>query len=549
MQRLKQVLVRQHQKYASRQCAFWLTGVLALLAVITYYMAWESDDMIDGVDIDGHRENSAEMLMDTTLSDEDDDEDNFEDNIWRDIDAVATTGTASIIAAVPNSKNNRKIGRKQDRNFDVDFEDDDKASQQKGHDYDQGESNAGSHRNKTGKKLNHYGMNADDAEYDGERQSPTADTEGNGGDAADRHEQRRTEHTGSEVNSRAQTANDDNKNDTDGPDDDGEAGKDAGEDAEDDDVAKNTDDINGNEDMDEGENAAEDDSGKRYDTCDGECQKFRAQLASWSSDKPKAFIYYLIHRPAMRTLRQSIRSLQRNFNRRYRYPIVVFVEPELDNKPDRRSIADMVLADGESTPTSIYVQVVRFRIPDYVNASQVPLLAGFGALKRTIGYRHMCRFHAGSVYDQPIVRSPGLEYGWRLDDDSLIRRPIDYDVFRVMQDGGYQYGYRRISTGWSPVDYALWDAVDRYLNATPSLTPTFYREWPKNAARYFNNFEVSDLRVWLSPQYYEYFNFVDRLGGIYYYKWGDAAIKTIAVTLFIPRNRTHRFTDIAYSHT
>jgi len=292
----------------------------------------------------------------------------------------------------------------------------------------------------------------------------------------------------------------------------------------------------------------EGDSGTSYDTCDAECEKLREQLVSWPSGKPKALIYYLIHRPAMRSLRKSIRALHRNFNRRYGYPIVVFVEPDLDNVPDRRLIADMVPAENDSSSTFIYVQVVRFQIPDYVNASLVPPMAGFGARKRTIGYRHMCRFHAGGVYEQPIMRSSGLEYGWRLDDDSLIRRPINYDVFRVMRDAGYQYGYRRINKGWSPVDYALWDAVERYVNATPSLSATFYRQWPKNAARYFNNFEVSDLRVWMSPQYRDYFNFVDRLGGIYYYKWGDAAIKTIAVTLFIPPDRTHRFTGISYAH-
>jgi len=194
------------------------------------------------------------------------------------------------------------------------------------------------------------------------------------------------------------------------------------------------------------------------------------------------------------------------------------------------------------------VQVVRFRIPAHVNASLVPRKAGFGSRKRTIGYRHMCRFHAGGVYTQPLVRSAGLQYGWRLDDDSIIRRPINYDVFEVMRRGGYQYGYRRVNTGWSPVDCALWDAVDRYLNSTPTLTPTFYHHWPRNAARYFNNFEVSDLRVWMSAEYRDYFNFVDRLGGIYYHKWGDAAIKTIAVTLFIPRHQTHKFTGIVYSH-
>jgi hypothetical protein len=276
--------------------------------------------------------------------------------------------------------------------------------------------------------------------------------------------------------------------------------------------------------------------------CDKDCQSFRNQLASWPSDKPKAVIYYLIHRPALKSLVKSIKSVDDNFNHKYKYPIVVFVEENLNNDQDRRRIHSMT----DTSP--LYIQVVHFDIPSYVNRSAVPRMAGFGARKRTIGYRHMCRFHAGGVYEQPIMKSPGLEYGWRLDDDSLIKKSIGYDVFAMMRERNWQYGYHKINEGWSPVDKDLWDAVDRYIEKT-SLVPTFYRQWPKNAARYFNNFEISDLRVWMSKPYQDYFSFIDHLGGIYYYKWGDAAIKTIAVTLFIPREKTHLFSDIAYAHT
>ena len=520
-------------------------------------MAADTDEMTAGVDIDGHRESNDEIVGD----------------LGNDIDEkyVPAASDADIV------RGNVRYDRQQDNEG---------ARLQKEHD-------DGRDRGKD--ELRRDGRNDDDGENNGERPGPAADDEGNGRDAADRKKQRGDEeeqhprrrgidhsnkvadngvdsdggsrqdvgdnanagavgkdaddanHKGKNVNEVGNTgpaADDENKVGNGGIGGDGGLGKDAGENAagEDADDEANVDTI-------DGVNAVINDTGKSYNSCDAECDKFRGQLASWPSDKPKAFIYYLIHRPAMRSLRKSIRALHRNFNNRFHYPIVVFVEPQLDTIADRRRIADMVPANSKSSPPSVYVQVVRFRIPDYVNASLVPRMAGFGLRKRTIGYRHMCRFHAGGVYEQPIVRSPGLEYGWRLDDDSVIRRPIDYDLFRVMRDGRYQYGYRQINRGWSPVDYALWDAVDRYLDVTPSLTPTFYRQWPKNAARYFNNFEVSDLRVWLSPQYRDYFNFVDRLGGIYYQKWGDAAIKTIAVTLFIPRDRTHRFTSIDYSHT
>jgi len=65
---------------------------------------------------------------------------------------------------------------------------------------------------------------------------------------------------------------------------------------------------------------------------------------------------------------------------------------------------------------------------------------------------------------------------------------------------------------------------------------------------FYNNFEVSDLDVWRSREYRDYIDYIDRTGGIYYGRWGDAPIKTLAVTLFIPQNRTHQFHDVEYSH-
>ena len=535
MQLTRQSVTRLCYVHAvNRRCACLLVGVVILLAICAYLRASSTEDM-------------THVEADTEIAHHSFDKDNgiTEDRVEPDDDVASDTARAAFAEANQGIERQRStVPHKKDAN--VDIEDDAAASGHIDVNRAELEVRVARRRSEKERETDKDGNKKDADVYD---KGPGPAAEGNGEDATDRY------HTHSNREADRDIAGEDDReiDESGRPNYDG--GKEAGEDATDNEVGKDADGVNGNNDEVDrnknkaGGNAVEHDSGKSYDTCDVECQKFREELASWPSTKPKAFIYYLIHRPAMRSLGKSIRALHQNFNRRFRYPIVVFVESDLDSVADRRRIGEMVPTDGESPPPPVYVQVVHFKIPDYVNTSLVPRMAGFGSRKRTIGYRHMCRFHAGGVYDQPIVRSPGLEYGWRLDDDSLIRRPINYDLFQVMRDGGYQYGYRQINKGWSPVDYALWDAVDQYLNSTPSLKPTFYRQWPKNAARYFNNFEVSALRVWMSAQYRDYFNFVDRLGGIYYYKWGDAAIKTIAVTLFIPRDRTHRFTGIAYSHT
>jgi len=190
------------------------------------------------------------------------------------------------------------------------------------------------------------------------------------------------------------------------------------------------------------------------------------------------------------------------------------------------------------TLVTVCQQVVHFDIPPFINQSTVPKRVCF----KTIGYRHMCRFQAKSLYEQPIL--DGLQYVWRLDDDSYITSPVGYDVFRLMRDRRIQYGFATVVSDYGPCIVGLWPAVDDYMRQR-AVRPKF--RWPRGRI-FWNNFELSDLDVWRSPEYRDYIDYIDRTGGIYYHRWGDATIKTVAVTLFVPKNRTYHFKDIAYIH-
>jgi len=161
-----------------------------------------------------------------------------------------------------------------------------------------------------------------------------------------------------------------------------------------------------------------------------------------------------------------------------------------------------------------------------------------------VGYRHMCRFHAKTVYEQPILT--GLEFAWRLDHDSFITREIGYDVFALMREKQMIYGFVKVFRELAKWTTGLWDAANEYINVAAVKTE-FYSKWPRNTM-YYNNFEISRLSLWLSDDYQRFINYIDRLGGIYYHRWGDAPIKSIAVAMFVPRHQTHHFKDIGYRH-
>jgi len=56
----------------------------------------------------------------------------------------------------------------------------------------------------------------------------------------------------------------------------------------------------------------------------------------------------------------------------------------------------------------------------------------------------MCRFLAMQVQD---LLPKEYDWHWRIDDDSVFKATIGYDVFRLMRENGKKYGFARIVMG------------------------------------------------------------------------------------------------------
>ena len=266
-----------------------------------------------------------------------------------------------------------------------------------------------------------------------------------------------------------------------------------------------------------------------------ELSRFRDRLLKWPSMKPKAAVYFLLQAKSARfdLAVQCIFSLDKYFNKQYQYPVIVFHE----GLP-----ASHIKRLQKESSSDLYFQQVSFAIPSHVNKSQVH--AKTMCSRHPIGYRHMCRFHCKLVFEQPIMSH--LEYYWRLDDDSRITRPITYDLFQFMAKNNFLYGYTVAAKDSHNCVYKLWEYTKQHIEKQ-NITTSFFGDWTEGSI-YYNNFEVSALSLWTSTSYKEYIDFIDRLGGIYYYRWGDAPIKSIAVSMFAPKRQIHHFKDIGYHH-
>lgn len=69
-----------------------------------------------------------------------------------------------------------------------------------------------------------------------------------------------------------------------------------------------------------------------------------------------------------------------------------------------------------------------------------------------------------------------------------------------------------------------------------------------NLCHYWSNFEIADLDFFRSAPYQALFKHLDRKGGFYEERWGDAPVHSLAVHLLLPPERLHHFSDFGYYH-
>ena len=278
---------------------------------------------------------------------------------------------------------------------------------------------------------------------------------------------------------------------------------------------------------------------------------------------PKAVITYLIGRRTEHylDLLDSLEALQVNFLRQYPYPVIVFHE---GLGPD-----EMEKLRG------LYERLLFHRLdrsflfpPDHIDEAKVPSIIGGHA---TVGYRHMCRFFSGTMFNYPLLAP--YDWFWRLDSDSFLLAPLTHDPFRRMLDGRFVYGFMGLGREDEYLTTGLWNATTEYMRgkgmATPPPLLQQHLESPEQGqgpqeggaspahspkmgtwdrSYYYTNFEIGHLPFFRGEAYQSYFRHLDAAGGFYYYRWGDAPIRLLGVSMHAAEHSVCHFDDIPYSH-
>ena len=266
-------------------------------------------------------------------------------------------------------------------------------------------------------------------------------------------------------------------------------------------------------------------------------------------------------RQSQQQLRLSVELLYKNYNAVQRDSVIFFHTGDVSQQ-QQQSVLSLCVPN-----TAQFRELPRhhFQVPASVVSNPAKWQY---ARKFSVGYRHMIRFFTLGIWE--TIHDLGYEYVMRLDEDSYIWSPINYNIFEMMQAQQLDYVYRMASwergNGMRNMDgfhavirrFAQQRGVDvGWLSgpcAIPALaannhTSYFSMDWCGNMYAIYNNFFASSISFWRQSKVRDFLDYVDRSGTIYTERYGDALWHSAALSMFLPISRLRLLDDFAYEHS
>jgi len=174
-------------------------------------------------------------------------------------------------------------------------------------------------------------------------------------------------------------------------------------------------------------------------------------------------------------------------------------------------------------------------------------------------------------FDHPALAS--YKYYWRVEPSIRLTCRVTYDPFIAMAQHKKQYGYTIALWERGKTAPSLFRKLSKYRarlgNPTTSLWRAMmapsYVPWPFrkamsllrnrdengdlwNMCHFWSNFEIADMDFFRSREYRTLFDYLDKDGGFYYERWGDAPVHSLAAAMLLKPEEVHHFSDIGYVH-
>lgn len=271
-------------------------------------------------------------------------------------------------------------------------------------------------------------------------------------------------------------------------------------------------------------------------------------------ERIKATFVTLARNSDLRAILGSIRQVQDRFNSKYNYDWVFLNEERFSDEFKEQTSA---LVTGNTKYG--FIEKEQWGFPEWIDKEKAAKVREQMREKKiiygdSVSYRHMCRFELGFFFRHPVMME--YEYYWRVEPHIELYCDIDYDIFKWMKDNNKDYSFMITLPEYGETIPTLWETTKKFIDANPQyVANNNLMSWISNdggdtynGCHFWSNFEIGNLNFWRSEAYVKYFEFLDKAGGFFYERWGDAPIHSIAVSLFLPMEKVHFFNDIGYYH-
>lgn len=251
---------------------------------------------------------------------------------------------------------------------------------------------------------------------------------------------------------------------------------------------------------------------------------------------------------------RSIRQVEDRFNRRYNYDWVFLNDKPFDNTFKKVTSS---LVSGKTH----YGEIPRehWSFPEWIDQDKAKKVREDMAQRKiiygdSVSYRHMCRYESGFFFRHPLMQQ--FEWYWRVEPSIELFCDIHYDPFRFMAEKKKKYSFVLSLYEYVETIPTLWDSTKKFMKNHPEhvaegnsmgfLSDDGGESY--NHCHFWSNFEVGNLNWLRSKAYIDYFESLDKDGGFFYERWGDAPVHSIAASLLLKKEEIHFFNDIAYYH-
>ncbi|KAL8845878.1 MAG: hypothetical protein Q9221_008984 [Calogaya cf. arnoldii] len=277
-------------------------------------------------------------------------------------------------------------------------------------------------------------------------------------------------------------------------------------------------------------------------------------VAETSGERMNATFVTLARNSDLWEIVKSIRQVEDRFNRKFHYDWVF-----LNDKPFDTTFKNVTTSLISGKTHYGLIPEEHWSFPEHIDTDKARRVREDMAQRKiiygdSISYRHMCRFESGFFFQHPLMKQ--FEWYWRVEPSIELYCDIDYDTFKYMRDHNKKYSFVLSLYEYVETIPTLWDSVKTFRDNHPEhiakdngmqfLSDDGGETY--NHCHFWSNFEIGNLNWLRSQAYTDYFNQLDKDGGFFYERWGDAPVHSIAAGLLLKKDEIHFFNDIAYYH-